>query len=158
MFRFHTGQLLTNYFFLQTIRNASFAVEHHTALLDENDINVLPYILLPLCGPEEFDIDDMEGMPEDIQLLPPTKTREADAHLRETLLEGLILLTATRPGRDYLREKKTYPVIQKMHMAEECERVQDVAEQIVNMLMRDEAPEISEIAEDEDDEDGISEV
>ncbi|KAF9215779.1 hypothetical protein CPC16_008946 [Podila verticillata] len=143
---------------ITTIKNATFAVEHHTALLDEDDINVLPYILLPLCGPEEFDIDDMEGMPEDIQLLPPTKTRETDAHLRETLLEGLILLTATRPGRDYLREKKTYPVIQKMHMAEECERVQDVAEQIVNMLMRDEAPEISEVVEDEDDEDGISEV
>ncbi|KAF9425293.1 hypothetical protein BGZ94_007679 [Podila epigama] len=143
---------------ITAIKNASFAVEHHTALLDEHDINVLPYILLPLCGPEEFDLDDMEGMPEDIQLLPPTKTREADAHLRETLLEGLILLTATRAGRDYLREKKTYPVIQKMHLAEENERVQDIAEQIVNMLMRDEAPEISEVIEDEDDEDGISEV
>ncbi|KAF8983719.1 hypothetical protein BGZ46_009681 [Entomortierella lignicola] len=146
---------------ITTIKNASFSVENHPALLDENDINVLPYILLPLCGPEEFDLDDMEGMPEDIQLLPPTKTREADAHLRETLLEGLILLTSTRPGRDYLREKKTYPVIQKMHLAETEERVQEVAEQIVNMLMRDEAPEITEIEEVkpvDDDEDAITEV
>ncbi|KAG0324991.1 hypothetical protein BG004_003324 [Podila humilis] len=141
---------------ITAIKNASFAVENHPALMDEDDINILPYILLPLCGPEEFDLDDMEGMPEDIQLLPPDKKREADAHLRETLLEGLILLTATRPGRDYLREKKTYPVIQKMHLAEESDRVRDVAEQIVNMLMRDEAPEIAEIVED--DEDGISEV
>jgi len=99
----------------------------------------------------------MEGMPEDIQLLPPTKTREADAHLRETLLEGLILLTSTREGREYLREKKTYPVIQKFHLAETEERVQEIAEQIVNMLMRDEGTEITEIKEDED-EDGISEV
>ncbi|KAF9114279.1 hypothetical protein BGX27_011257 [Mortierella sp. AM989] len=146
---------------ITTIKNASFAVEHHPALLDEDDINVLPYILLPLCGPEEFDIDDMEGMPEDIQLLPPTKKREADAHLRETLLEGLILLTSTRPGRDYLREKKTYPVIQKMHLAETNEHVQDVAEQIVNMLMRDEGAEVAEIEEikpEDDDEDAITEV
>ncbi|KAF9934326.1 hypothetical protein FBU30_002465 [Linnemannia zychae] len=142
---------------ITTIKNACFSVEYHPAMLDEKDINVLPYILLPLCGPEEFDIDDMEGMPEDIQLLPPTKTREADAHLRETLLEGLILLTSTREGRDYLREKKTYPVIQKMHAAETEESVQEIAERIVNMLMRDEAPEIKEITEDED-EDGITEV
>ncbi|KAF9284388.1 hypothetical protein BGZ88_010014 [Linnemannia elongata] len=142
---------------ITAIKNASFAVQHHPALMDESDINVLPYILLPLCGPEEFDIDDMEGMPEDIQLLPPTKTREADAHLRETLLEGLILLTSTREGRDYLREKKTYPVIQKMHAAETVDNVQEMAERIVNMLMRDEGHEITEVKEDEDD-DGISEV
>ncbi|KAH7052918.1 hypothetical protein BKA57DRAFT_456702 [Linnemannia elongata] len=142
---------------ITAIKNASFAVQHHPALMDESDINVLPYILLPLCGPEEFDIDDMEGMPEDIQLLPPTKTREADAHLRETLLEGLILLTSTREGRDYLREKKTYPVIQKMHAAETVDNVQEMAERIVNMLMRDEGHEIIEVKEDEDD-DGISEV
>ncbi|KAG0049127.1 hypothetical protein BGZ83_006023 [Gryganskiella cystojenkinii] len=143
---------------ITTIKNAGFAVEHHPALLDEDDINVLTYILLPLCGPEEFDLDDMEGMPEDIQLLPPTKTREADAHLRETLLEGLILLTSTRQGRDYLRDKKTYPVIQKMHLAEQEDHVREVAEKIVNMLMRDENPEITEIKEDDDDEDGISEI
>ncbi|KAF9401949.1 hypothetical protein BGX21_000135, partial [Mortierella sp. AD011] len=143
---------------ITTIKNASFAVEHHPALLDEDDINVLPYILLPLCGPEEFDLDDMEGMPEDIQLLPPTKTRDADAHLRVTLLEGLILLTSTRAGRDYLREKKTYPVIQKMHLAETEDNVQEVAEQIVNMLMRDEDPVIEEIKEGDDDEDAITEV
>ncbi|KAK3839890.1 MAG: hypothetical protein J3R72DRAFT_446924 [Linnemannia gamsii] len=143
---------------ITAIKNASFAVDHHPALLDESDINVLPYILLPLCGPEEFDIDDMEGMPEDIQLLPPTKTREADAHLRETLLEGLILLTSTREGRDYLREKKTYPVIQKMHAAETVDEVQEMAERIVNMLMRDERHEREEITEVKEDEDGISEV
>ncbi|KAG9321000.1 hypothetical protein KVV02_003978 [Mortierella alpina] len=146
---------------ITTIKNAGFAVENHPALLDESDINVLPYILLPLCGPEEFDLDDMEGMPEDIQLLPPTKTREADAHLRETLLESLILLTSTKQGRDFLREKKTYPVIQMMHAAEQEDHVQDVAEQIVNMLMRDEGAEIEEIEEVrpvDDDEDGISEV
>jgi len=98
----------------------------------------------------------MEGMPEDIQLLPPTKKREADAHLRVTLLESLVLLTTSRQGRDYLREKKTYPVVQKMHLAEPEEDVKDIAEQIVNMLMRDEAPGISEIQED--DEDAITEV
>ncbi|KAG0245483.1 hypothetical protein BGW41_000110 [Actinomortierella wolfii] len=142
---------------ITTIKNACFSVENHPAMLDENDINVLPYLLLPLCGPEEFDLDDMEDMPQEVQLLPPDKKREADAHLRETLLEAIVLLTSTREGREYLRAKKTYPVIQKMHLAEESDRVQEIAEQIVQMLMREEAPvEISEIVED--DEEAITEV
>ncbi|KAF9978443.1 hypothetical protein BGZ73_002339 [Actinomortierella ambigua] len=142
---------------ITTIKNACFSVENHPAMLDENDINVLPYLLLPLCGPEEFDLDDMEDMPQEIQLLPPEKKRESDAHLRETLLEAIVLLTSTKDGRAYLRAKKTYPVIQKMHLAEESDRVQEIAEQIVQMLMREEAAaEITEIVED--DEEAITEV
>ncbi|KAF9995400.1 hypothetical protein BGZ65_008952, partial [Modicella reniformis] len=102
---------------------------------------------------------DMEKMPEDIQLLPPTKKREVDTHLRVLILETLVLLTTTRHGRDYLREKMTYRVIQKMHEVETEDQVQEVTEQVVNMLMRDEAREIKEIQEikPEDDEDAITE-
>ncbi|CAG8584800.1 35_t:CDS:2, partial [Acaulospora colombiana] len=84
---------------------------------------------------------DMEGMPEDIQLLPSDKKREPDAHLRQILLESLVLLTTTRSGREILREKKVYPVVRQMHLAEKDDRLSNVIDQIVNMLMRDDAPE-----------------
>lgn len=29
----------------------------HKAFLDEDQVNLLPYILLPICGPEEFPED-----------------------------------------------------------------------------------------------------
>ncbi|CAG8433605.1 1189_t:CDS:10 [Ambispora gerdemannii] len=123
------------------IKNCCFNVSQHLDLLSESKINLLPYILLPLCGPDEFDPDDMEGMPEDIQFLPPDKKRETDPHLRQTLLETILLLTSTRQTRDILRAKKVYPVIRQMHLVEKDENVGHVAENIVNMLMRDEAEE-----------------
>ncbi|CAG8637143.1 185_t:CDS:2, partial [Acaulospora morrowiae] len=123
------------------IKNCCFSTNHHLDLLSESKINLLPYILLPLCGPEEFDLDDMEGMPEDIQLLPSDKKREPDVHLRQILLETLVLLTTTRKGREILRERKVYPVVRQMHLAEKDDRISNVIDQIVNMLMRDDAPE-----------------
>ncbi|KAL1918328.1 uncharacterized protein VTP21DRAFT_2988 [Calcarisporiella thermophila] len=136
-----------------TIKNCCFDTEKHREILDEDEINILPYILLPLCGPEEFDLDDMEGMPEDIQLLPATKKREVDPNLRIILLETLVLLTSTRHGRDVLRAKKVYPVIRAMHLAEQDERVAEAVERVVNMLMRDEGPEskIEELPDERDD-------
>ncbi|CAG8471883.1 8440_t:CDS:10 [Funneliformis mosseae] len=107
------------------IKNCCFATERHLDMLSEDKINVLPYILLPLCGPEEFDTDDMEGMPDDIQLLSSDKKRELDSYLKRTLLESLLLLTTTRQGRDILRQKKVYPVIRQMHLVEKDEKVGD---------------------------------
>ncbi|CAG8621397.1 5973_t:CDS:2 [Ambispora leptoticha] len=126
---------------MSCMKNCCFNVSQQLDLLSESKINILPYILLPLCGPEEFDPDDMEGMPEDIQFLPPDKKRETDPYLRQTLLETILLLTTTRQAREILRAKKVYPVIRQMHLVEEDENVNHVAENIVNMLMRDEAEE-----------------
>jgi hypothetical protein len=41
----------------QKKRNCCFVKEAHKAILVENGINVLPRILLPLCGSEEFDLE-----------------------------------------------------------------------------------------------------
>lgn len=38
-------------------RNSCFDVPSHKAFLDEDQVNLLPYILLPICGPEEFPED-----------------------------------------------------------------------------------------------------
>ncbi|KAI8367192.1 hypothetical protein EDC96DRAFT_507226 [Choanephora cucurbitarum] len=139
-----------------TIKNCCFETREHTRLLDVNDINVLPFILLPLCGNEEYDIDEFEQFPEEIQMLGDDKKRETDSMLRTLLLESLILLTSTRFGRDYLREKQVYRVVQRLHIQETDEDIKELCVTIVDMLIRDEeGPEVTElekpkVEEDED--------
>ncbi|THH15754.1 hypothetical protein EW146_g4786 [Bondarzewia mesenterica] len=153
---------------ISTLKNCSFYKQGQQAmLLSESDvvsippsiekapgIDALPYILLPLAGPEEFDLEEQELLPAVLQFLPPTKKREPDPALRLMLVETLLLLCTTRWGRDHLRSNGVYEVI-----SEHVER-------LVNILKRDEGPEtaddgqIEELTADvEDDEDGkIEEV
>ncbi|CAM0135438.1 Protein hgh1 [Umbelopsis sp. WA50703] len=147
---------------VSTIKNCCFETRKHDQLLDSDGINILPFILLPLCGNEEYDMDEFEKFPEEIQLLGDDKTREADPLLRLMLTEAILLLTTTRNGRDYLREKQVYRVVQRLHAQEKDDKVFDKCQDIVDMLMRDEgeekiveigndtAPEIEEEEEDED--------
>ncbi|KAJ1679351.1 Protein hgh1, partial [Spiromyces aspiralis] len=88
------------------MKNVCFEKAYHSEILSEDGINMLPYILLPLCGPEEYDIDDMDGMPDEVQLLGDDKKRESDPTIRKTLVEALILLTTTLNGREFLRARK----------------------------------------------------
>lgn len=64
--------------------------DFHEYLLDEEKINILPILLYPLAGPEEFDEEDMDGLPIDLQYLPQDKTRESDPDIRQMLLEALL--------------------------------------------------------------------
>ena len=48
--------------------------------------------MLPLAGPEEFDADEMDKLPDDLQYLPPDKTREEDADIRSMLLETIMMV------------------------------------------------------------------
>ena len=51
---------------------------------------MLPRLLLPLAGPEEFDDDDVERLPDDLQYLPPDKEREPESTIRKMLVEALL--------------------------------------------------------------------
>jgi hypothetical protein len=134
-----------------TIKNALFDVNAHKMLVIDPSINLLPYILLPLAGPEELPEDDMFELPEELQLLPPDKKREPDHQILCTHVESLLLLSTTRPIREYMRTKNVYVLIREVHKAVEDDVVQDPCERLVQMLMRDEAPE-SKLTEMEDDE------
>ncbi|KAI8984579.1 hypothetical protein BDF20DRAFT_860675 [Mycotypha africana] len=147
-----------------TIKNCCFETREHERLLDVDDINMLPFILLPLCGNEEYDMDEFEQFPEEIQLLDDDKKREIDPKLRAMLLEALLLLTSTRFGREYLRKKQVYRVIQRLHLTETDEEMKDKCVSIVEMLIRDEeGAEIKELKpkedeqEEEEDEDMVIE-
>lgn len=63
-------------------------LDHHEQLLSEN-VDLLPKLLLPLAGPEEFDDEDNEKLPIDLQYLGEDKTREPDPDIRKMLLEAL---------------------------------------------------------------------
>lgn len=119
-------------------RNCCFAHEAIDYLLDPDRANVLPRLLLPLCGSEQFDADvrrcrgssrrsdrsqDLLSLPDELAALPPSKQRESDPALRLMLVEALQLLCASPSGRRRLRDANAYRVVQMAHAAEKDERV-----------------------------------
>ena len=161
-----------------TIKNCCFDSAAHAQLLKtdgEGGVNLLPYVLLPLMGPEDYSDEDTEGMLDELQLLPPDKSRESDKEIVKTHLETLLLLTTTREGRDRLRDVKVYPIIRELHMHSDDEEVQEACDRLVQVVMRDEEGEEKPLPpmldgggagkmvqaapeDDEDDEDEIVEV
>lgn len=121
-----------------TIKNVAFDIPSHPAFLAEEQINILPYLLLPITGNENYDEEDMLNMLPDLQLLPPDKMRDSDPSIIQTHVETLMLLTTTREGRDLLREIKVYPIVRETHMHVESEDVREACERLVQVLMRDE--------------------
>jgi hypothetical protein len=75
-----------------TIKNCCFNYDFHETLLFSPDIDLLSRLLLPLAGPEEFDDDDMEKLPIDLQYLPPDKERELDPDIRIMLIETILMV------------------------------------------------------------------
>ncbi|CAO3638828.1 unnamed protein product [Cunninghamella blakesleeana] len=140
------------------IKNCCFETREHEKILDADKLNTLPFILLPLCGSEEYDLDEFEQFPEEIQLLGDDKKRETDPVLRTMLVEALILLTHSRFGRDYLRNKQVYRVIQRLHAQETDDDIKEKCHTLVDMLIREESnAEITEINNEDEDEDMIIE-
>jgi len=127
-----------------TIKNTTFDIAAHPRLVASvgtEAIDVLPYILLPLMGPEEYSDKDTDGMLDELQLLPPEKQREPDVEIIKTHLETLLLLTTTRAGRDLLRHVKVYPIVRETHAHVEDEGVREACDRLVQVVMRDEEGE-----------------
>ncbi|KAF4552257.1 HGH1-like protein [Elsinoe fawcettii] len=145
-----------------TIKNVAFDIPSHPTLLGPESsagLNLLPYLMLPLMGPEEYSDEDTDGLPDECQLLGPEKQRESDKEIIKTHLETLLLLTTTREGRDELRAKKVYPVVRELHEHTDDEEVREAVDRLVQVVMRDEkgegeempeAPKVVEIDEEEE--------
>lgn len=146
-----------------TIKNCSFHSAGHRAMLTPEDtlaaippspveapgIDVLPYLLLPLAGPEEFDLEDQEKLPEALQFLPSDKTREPDQVIRLAHVETLLLFCHTRWGRDYMRTHGVYEIIRATHENETVDKISEHIERLVNLLKRDEPSEqVEKVSED----------
>lgn len=144
-----------------TIKNVAFEVSSHPSFLDDDQINILPYILLPIMGNEEYDVDETMDMLPDLQLLPPDKKRDSDHTIVLTHVETLMLLTTTREGRELMRRVKVYPIVRETHARVQNEDVGDACERLVQVLMRDEEDEATangRIEEIEDEDDQLVEV
>lgn len=126
-----------------TIKNVAFDLSSHPMLFSEDGVNLLPYILLPITGPEEFSLDESSNMLPDLQLLPPDKTRDSDNTIIATHLETLLLLTTTREGRDRMRAVNVYPIVRECHLNVDDEEVREACERLVQVLMRGEEDEQS---------------
>ncbi|KAJ5667917.1 uncharacterized protein N7477_006487 [Penicillium maclennaniae] len=124
-----------------TIKNVAFDVASHPMLFDEDGVNLLPYLLLPITGPEEFPDEESMSMLPDLQLLPPDKKRDSDLTIITTHLETLLLLTTTREGRDKMRAVQVYPVIRECHLNVEDDDVRESCDRLVQVIMRDEEGE-----------------
>ena len=141
-----------------TIKNCAFEIQKHDILLDPAQLDILPYILLPLCGPEPLESSSSASAADleielllDLQLLPPDKKRESDHEVIVTHLETMLLLTTTREGRERLRAAGTYLVVRCLHEAVEGERVREGCERVVDLLMRDEEMEGDEGTDGDED-------
>ena len=124
-----------------TIKNTAFETGSHERFFSEDEIYILPYLLLPIMGNEEYSEEDSENMLPELQLLPEDKKRESDWAILQTHVETLMLLTTTRPGRDVLREISVYPIVRETHLQVENDGVREACERLVQVLMRDEEGE-----------------
>lgn len=64
-----------------TLKNCCFEEDYHEWLLSD-EVDILPSLLLPLAGNEEFDDEDNDKLPCDLQYLPEDKQREEDPDIR----------------------------------------------------------------------------
>uniref|UniRef100_A0A060T8C6 Protein HGH1 homolog n=1 Tax=Blastobotrys adeninivorans TaxID=409370 RepID=A0A060T8C6_BLAAD len=149
-----------------TIKNCLFDLDTHENFVKNEDINLLPYILLPLAdASDEYREDELFELPDELQLLPPDKKREPELEIVKTMVESLLLLCTKREMREYLRLRSFYPVIRELHKNVEEDEIRQLSERLVQMLMGDEEPQpkVQEIDnnnnnDDDDDEDVVAEV
>lgn len=122
---------------IMTLKNCCFELEKHEWLLSE-DLDLLPRLLLPLAGPEQFDEEDNEKLPLDLQYLPDDKEREPDSDLRLALLQALTQLSAKRNCREIIRDQGTYLILREFHKWEPNMELKLVCENLVDILIKTE--------------------
>ncbi|XP_075705594.1 protein HGH1 homolog [Rhinoderma darwinii] len=120
-----------------TLRNCCFSHGDHAWLLGE-DVDVLPFLLLPLAGGEEYTEEEAEVLPPDLQYLPEDKQREPDPDVRKMLIESLQLLCATQDGRRSLKDRGTYLILRSLHSWETEADVKRTCEKVIQILIGDE--------------------
>ncbi|XP_069679973.1 protein HGH1 homolog [Periplaneta americana] len=126
-----------------TLRNCCFDTDNHDWLLGP-EVDILPRLLLPLAGPEEFSDEEMDKLPPELQYLSEDKCRETDPDIRKMLLEALIQLCAKQTSRELMRDRNAYLILREFHKWEKDRTVLLACENVVDILIRTE----DEIGED----------
>lgn len=120
-----------------TIRNLSFSTEYHDLLLSP-EVDLLTYILNPLMGNDEYNDEEMDQLPIDLQYLPREKQRDPDVDIRKMIIEILNRLCTKRNCREILRNNGVYYVLREYHKWEKDANVLLACENVVDILIRKE--------------------
>ncbi|XP_056647792.1 protein HGH1 homolog isoform X1 [Diorhabda sublineata] len=120
-----------------TLKNCCFEEYYHEWLLSE-DVDILPHLLLPLSGNENFDEEDNDKLPLELQYLPEDKLREEDPDIRNMLIEALTQLVTKKSNREYIRDKNAYIILRELHKWEKDKKVLAACENLVDILIRTE--------------------
>lgn len=118
-----------------TLKNCCFEQDFHEWLLCE-EVDILPRLLLPLAGNEEFDDEDNEKLPLELQYLSQDKLREEDPDIRHMLIEAITQLVIKRPNRELIRNKQTYLILRELHKWETDSKNLTACADLVNILIR----------------------
>lgn len=142
-----------------TIKNSLFDIAKHATFLAEK-IDLLLYILSPISLPENKGLTDDEifDLPDELQLLGEDKKFEHLSEIVAIHLESILLLCSTRNGRDYLRSKSVYPVVRELHKESNDEKVTELCDRVVQMLMRDEGEQKADNEEIEEIKDMLGKI
>jgi Domain of unknown function (DUF383)/Domain of unknown function (DUF384) len=104
-----------------------------------NIIQITNYILYPLAGPEELDIDDKQGLDIDLWMNGHDKVREIDTITRQLLVECILCLCQHgRTAREQLRLRRVYVILKYTDMVEMNETINELIYECVNYLRGDE--------------------
>lgn len=123
---------------LGTISNLLFNSDYHEKLLSDPDLNILLHILTPIRGGKaNLDEDDKNGMFEALKDVDENKQFEPDAECRDHIINCLSLFAATRFGRDYMKQHKTYPIVRELDKVEENEKISEKIFDLVHILLLD---------------------
>ncbi|XP_066265607.1 protein HGH1 homolog [Branchiostoma lanceolatum] len=128
------------------LKNCCFETAHHEWLLSD-DVDILPFLMLPLAGPEEIAEDEMEQLPDELQYLGEDKQREEEPNIRQMLLETLLQLCATKHGRKTLRDKHIYYILRELHTWESQPGLKLAVENVVQILISDEPEDVNNLNE-----------
>ncbi|KFM75683.1 Protein FAM203A, partial [Stegodyphus mimosarum] len=116
-----------------TLRNCCFDTDNHKRLLD--DLNILPVLLYPLMGSEQYEENEVEQLPIECQYLDDHKKRIQFPEVRNALVQALSLLCNSEYGWNYLKSHGVYFVARELHLWEETDIVSEHIETLVSYML-----------------------
>jgi len=127
------------------LKNCLFEENLHDWLLSD-EVNILPYLILPFVGKYAYSNDEVNELPLLVKEQLGKKESEADAQNMKLFSECLLQLTRTRAGRDLMRAYGVYIILREFHKTEEIllsEDTNDILMKVIEFMLRKEAPIVS---------------
>eukprot|EP01102_Stenamoeba_stenopodia_P001763 TRINITY_DN11602_c0_g1_i1.p1 TRINITY_DN11602_c0_g1~~TRINITY_DN11602_c0_g1_i1.p1 ORF type:complete len:382 (-),score=105.48 TRINITY_DN11602_c0_g1_i1:38-1135(-) len=128
-----------------TLRNILFEDCKEEIVMDFELIEHLTSLLVHPSS--KFSSEDEHGMNEALlKAIREKKRFEDDEACRKILIESLFLLSSVKSIRSQMRALNIYPVLRELHKEEKSEAVANAITDVVELLIRDEETEESQLA------------